>query len=84
MNDYISNIISVQITKMSTNLDYKEDELIIEPSAGNGSFSSKIMESHISFQAFDIDPKSKEIKKTLETYHLCLLISCKYFLIILN
>jgi hypothetical protein len=41
----------------------KEDELIIEPSAGNGAFSSKIMESHISFQALDIDPKSKEIKK---------------------
>ena len=41
----------------------KEDELIIEPSAGNGSFSSKIMKTHISFHAFDIDPKSKEITK---------------------
>ncbi len=41
----------------------KQDELIIEPSAGNGAFSNKIMDTHISFQAFDIDPKSKEITK---------------------
>ena len=58
-----SEVVDLCLKHWNTIVKPKEDELIIEPSAGNGSFSSKLMKTHISFEAFDIDPKSKEIKK---------------------
>ena len=56
-------IVDLCLLYWNTTVKPKHDELIIEPSAGNGAFSNKIKDTHISFQAFDIDPKSNEITK---------------------
>jgi len=51
----------VVVKQCLSKINFKDYDLVIEPSAGNGSFSKKI--HHINLVALDLYPESKKIKK---------------------
>ena len=57
------NIVNYCIIKCKEKIKFNENDLIIEPSAGNGSFIEPIKKLSKNFLFFDIEPKNKEITK---------------------
>ena len=59
-----NNIVDLCFEYILTNLEInKENDLIVEPSAGNGAFISKIKENCNNYQFYDIKPEHNEIIK---------------------
>jgi predicted RNA methylase len=58
-----SDIVELCITKMREHLTIKKSDVIIEPSAGNGSFSKKLKEIYKNVIAIDIQPDDSSVIK---------------------
>jgi hypothetical protein len=58
-----NEIVKICVDKIIENLDINKDDLIIEPSAGNGAFINEIKKLSNNYKFFDIEPDNKEIKK---------------------
>ena len=57
------SVVKLCINKIKENIIIHDDDLIIEPSAGNGSFINSIKEISNNFQFFDILPEHPDIKE---------------------
>lgn len=57
------NTVKLCIFLIKNNLDIKQDDLIIEPSAGNGSFIEDIKKLSKNYIFYDIEPENSEIIK---------------------
>ena len=58
-----SNIVEECKIQIEKNINIKENDLIIEPSAGNGSFIKAIKELTKNYKFYDLIPENKEINK---------------------
>lgn len=58
-----SNIVNQCVEITSKNIVISKDDLIIEPSAGNGSFISKIKILTNNYKFYDLEPENTEIEK---------------------
>ena len=58
-----TNISSKCIETFLEEIDIEEDDIIIEPSAGSGSFSDYFQDKSYNLDAYDIEPKKEYIKK---------------------
>ena len=59
----IINIVNKCIELIKENIDIKENDLCIEPSAGNGSFITAIKSLFRNYIFYDIEPENNEIIK---------------------
>ena len=61
---YTNRNISLKCIKLFLEtIKIKKEDIIIEPSAGNGSFSDYFKENKYNIEAYDIDPKKEYIIK---------------------
>jgi hypothetical protein len=69
------SIVNLCIELLKKNIKIDKNDLVIEPSAGNGSFISDIKELTNNFKFYDIEPEHLEIEKndflTLDFESLC-------------
>jgi len=57
------NIVDLCLNLVKQHIDINNNDLIIEPSAGNGSFISGIKELSTNYIFYDLDPENFEIVK---------------------
>jgi len=58
-----NNIVDQCINLVKTYIDISTNDLIIEPSAGNGSFISHIQQLSNNYKLYDLEPEHNEITK---------------------
>ncbi len=57
------NIVDLCVSFVKEKIQFCEDDLIIEPSAGNGAFIKKIKSLNCGFKFYDLEPDNDEIEK---------------------
>ena len=62
-------VVDLCLESVKSYIDIKKSDLILEPSAGNGAFISKIKKLSKNYIFYDIDPEHEEI--TNQDYFLC-------------
>lgn len=58
-----SSVVKECINLIKENIQIKKNDMIIEPSAGNGAFIKKIKKISKNYKFYDIKPENKEIEK---------------------
>ena len=58
-----NNIVELCLNFINNNIDINNDDLIIEPSAGNGSFILAIKSLTNNYKFYDLEPENDEIIK---------------------
>lgn len=56
-------VVEICMDAVKTKLNIDKDDLVIEPSAGNGSFISEIKKITDEYKFYDIDPANDEVIK---------------------
>jgi hypothetical protein len=57
------NIVELCMKSIMNHIDIQNTDLVVEPSAGNGSFISKIKEITTNYIFYDIEPENNELLK---------------------
>ena len=58
-----SNVVKECLKLVKNNINISDNDLCIEPSAGNGSFIPEIKENFNNYKFYDIEPEHNDIQK---------------------